>query len=66
MHSSVKIEPVCNLPVEPAGAVNCLLAINPVPGKNDHAADRVAYCPERFVLFLSKQLRDPLQSKPTA
>ena len=59
-----EIEPVRDLSIEPAGAVYGRLAIDPVPRKDHHAADRVANCPERFVLFLGKQLGDAPQRKP--
>jgi hypothetical protein len=59
-----EIEPVRDLPIEPAGAVDGLLAIDPVPRKDHHAADRVADRPERFVLFLGEQLGDAPQRIP--
>jgi hypothetical protein len=53
-----EIEPVCDLPIGSAGALDGLLAINPVPGKDHHSTDRVPDGPERFVLFLGDQLGD--------
>ena len=53
-----EVEPVCDLPVEPACAVDGLLAIDLVARKDHHPADRVADPPERFVLFISGQLGD--------
>lgn len=59
-----EIEPVRDLPIEPAGAVDRLLAMDPVPRKDHHAADRVTARPERFVLFLGEQLRNAPQRIP--
>ena len=53
-----EIEPVGDLPIAPALAVNGPLAVYAVPRKNHHAADRVADRPERFVLFLGEQFGD--------
>lgn len=59
-----QIETVADLPIAPAGGIDGLLAIDPVPQKDHHAADGVADRPERFVLFLSEQFGDALDRLP--
>ena len=59
-----EVESIPDLPVASAGAVDGLLTIDLVPRKDQHAADGVAECSERFVFFLAEQLRDVLQSRP--
>ena len=63
-----EIEPVRDLPIEPAGAVDGLFAIDPVPRKDHRPGDRVADRLERFVLSLGEQLgnaphRNPLRER---
>jgi hypothetical protein len=59
-----EIEPVRDLAIEPASAVDGLFTIEPVPRKDHHAADRVADRPKRFVLFLGEQLGNAPHSVP--
>jgi hypothetical protein len=60
-----EIEPVRDLPIAPASAVDRHLAIDPVPREHHHPADRVADCPERFVFFLGEQPGDAPHRNPS-
>src|SRR4051794_34936924 len=63
MHSSVRSNRSA-LPIAPASAVDGHLAIYSVPREHHHPTNRIADCPERFVLFLGELLGNVPQRNP--